>query len=160
VRKRSPETIKKDRARSVAWALKNLQLVRSRSRKWANNNIEKNRLRARNWHHSHPERAKKQADDFRKKNPTYVASASAKRRARQRKAPGRGITANEWREILAASLGICVYCNERRKLTLDHIDPLNGGGDHDIENAAAACSPCNISKSDSSLLLWLARRVA
>lgn len=76
-------------------------------------------------------------------------------------APGRGVSVEQWRDIRAASLGVCPYCTQRvSRLSMDHVVPLAGGGAHDIENVVAACGPCNKSKRDVPLLVWLAQRVA
>lgn len=51
----------------------------------------------------------------------------------------------------------CSYCGCR--LTLkdgpDHIEPFVNGGSGSWENLTAACRPCNSSKADRPLLLWL-----
>jgi 5-methylcytosine-specific restriction endonuclease McrA len=60
--------------------------------------------------------------------------------------------------LLEQSYGLCVYCNERRTVTVDHIEPLRRGGQHDIDNIAPACKSCNSSKHDTPLLVWLAKR--
>lgn len=95
---------------------------------------------------------------WRKANPEKRAARSAVDKARRRGAPGKGITREEWQTILADSLGLCAYCNTRKKLTLDHIDPLAQGGLHEPENSAPACSRCNSCKHDRPLLVWLAIR--
>ena len=81
-----------------------------------------------------------------------------RRNARKRQAPGRGVTAQDWRRVLADSLGLCVYCNSRQVLTLDHIVPLFKGGAHDPDNIVAACPSCNYQKKDRQLVVWLAER--
>lgn len=91
-------------------------------------------------------------------NPERAKVNSARRKARKRNAPGAGVTWDDWKAILDASLGLCSYCGERAKLTMDHIDPLAGGGAHDPENIAAACKTCNCSKKKTPLLVWLARQ--
>lgn len=85
-------------------------------------------------------------------------AAATKRRARTMNAPGNGVTATQWRMVLGESLGICAYCNARRRLTMDHVNPLAVGGAHDVDNIAAACGRCNSSKGDATLVVWLARR--
>lgn len=95
-----------------------------------------------------------------KANAEPCAAHAATRRARKRAAPGRGISSAQRREIINAALGLCAYCNERRPLALDHIEPLVRGGAHDPENIAPACKSCNSAKGDSPLLVWLALRSA
>lgn len=96
--------------------------------------------------------------EWRRNNPEKKAAQAAVDKARRRGAPGKGINREEWQGIVAAALGLCAYCNQRRKLTLDHIDPLARGGLHEPENAAAACNECNTRKYDRPLVVWLALR--
>ena len=49
----------------------------------------------------------------------------------------------------------CSYCGDAGKIAIDHIDPLNGGGDGSWTNLTAACKKCNTSKRDKTLLGWL-----
>lgn len=57
-------------------------------------------------------------------------------------------TAEEVGEFLKRSMR-CLYCGRTdRKITLDHFMPIVKGGEHSIENFAAACKPCNSKKKD------------
>ncbi len=42
--------------------------------------------------------------------------------------------------------GICYLCGSTDRPTVDHLIPVDGGGDHDNHNLAIACLPCNSSK--------------
>jgi len=42
----------------------------------------------------------------------------------------------------------CQYCGARDDLTFDHLVPRSKGGQTTWENVVAACSPCNLRKSD------------
>lgn len=56
--------------------------------------------------------------------------------------------------------GLCAYCLAPAN-TIDHVVPAAMGGSNGIENIVPACGPCNFSKSDKPLLVWMAdRRVA
>jgi 5-methylcytosine-specific restriction endonuclease McrA len=82
-------------------------------------------------------------------------------RARGLDVPGDGVPTKNWLAIVAASLGLCAYCNARpAKLTMDHVEPIARGGWHDTSNVVAACDFCNKSKGTKSLLAWLAWRAA
>ena len=80
--------------------------------------------------------------------------------ARRAGAPGRGVTAAEWKDTLDAALGLCAYCAKPKRLTMDHIEPMSRGGAHEPENIVAACNECNASKCDRPLVLWLAQRAS
>lgn len=96
---------------------------------------------------------------WRQANGDKVAVALQRQRALKLDAPGRGVTVEEWQSVVADSLGLCAYCSECPKLTMDHIEPLNLGGAHDPENIAAICQRCNSSKRDKPLVLWLTLRI-
>ena len=51
--------------------------------------------------------------------------------------------------------GICVYCRQLRKMTVDHIVPRSKGGSNAYNNLVWACQPCNSQKSNISLDIWL-----
>jgi 5-methylcytosine-specific restriction endonuclease McrA len=121
----------------------NRERVSSRVRRHAAANRERVAAKARRYYEEHPDVGR---------------AGGARRYARKMSAPGRGVSAAEWRDVLDASLGLCAYCGERKALTLDHIDPLSRGGAHDPENLVAACRNCNSSKRQSPLLVWLVRR--
>jgi 5-methylcytosine-specific restriction endonuclease McrA len=170
--KNNPAKVRESRRQS--WE-RNRAAFNARARAWAAANPAKVRAKTKKWRKDHPEAYKKQYARWRRANPNSVSAASrkyiaankdarvilqAKRNARKRTAPGRGISRQDWRDIHSASLGLCSYCGRRVKLTLDHIDPLALGGEHDPDNAAAACKSCNSSKNGLRLIMWLALRRA
>lgn len=130
---------------SASWRQANIVRVRELAAISRAKNRDRNRALINRWRREHPE---------------HRATSNSRRRALVRKAPGAGVPRREWANVLADSLGLCAYCNERRPLTMDHIEPLALGGAHEVENVAAACRTCNGSKTDKPLLLWLAQRAA
>lgn len=144
------------RAHEAAYRIANKARLNARSAAWAKANPERMRALQDAYHRAHPEKAREWQAEWRRANPAASRAIGARRAARKRSAPGRGVTPPEWQGILDASLGLCAYCNERRPLTLDHIEPLAHGGANESENVAAACKSCNSSKCDTPLLLWLA----
>lgn len=148
----------KVRASGVKYYAKNGERLRAVHAKYRAANPEKVRERTAKYRAENPEKARAASARWKGANPDKRCAHKAKRRALKLNAPGRGVTAAQWRKILDGSLGICAYCNERRPLTMDHIEPLALGGEHDIDNITAACGPCNCSKCDTPLLLWLAKK--
>lgn len=132
-------------ARSLAWMS-------------ANNNKEKWLAARPAYRKANRERLLVGRRAWKEKNRGRLAACEQKRRARKKGALGGGVTPNQWQEVLVDSLGLCAYCSQSRRLTMDHIDPLSCGGTHDPENVAAVCLSCNSEKSDRPLLLWLAVR--
>jgi 5-methylcytosine-specific restriction endonuclease McrA len=76
-----------------------------------------------------------------------------RRRARKLDADGKA-----YAQLLAADP--CSYCDAPPgpDMAADHIVGLDAGGENVAENLTAACRPCNASKRDQPLLLWLAAR--
>lgn len=149
VRERGTRYVKANRAKVAAqqarWRLANLARADGNVAKWQRGNREK---------------LKEYRKEWERQNPDKMVAKWAARRARKVAAPGRGVTGNQWRQISVEALGLCAYCNNDCTPTLDHIEPLARGGEHDIDNAAAACGACNSSKGDTPLFLWLAKRAS
>lgn len=141
-------------------------------RAWALAHPEERRESRRKYYRAHKQRLREQflADPtnaekqravmvrYRQRHPQKIQELYNTRRARILNAPGRGVTSPQWQQIRTDSFGLCAYCNERRRLTPDHIEPLVRGGAHDTDNIAAVCLSCNLKKHDISLLVWLARK--
>jgi 5-methylcytosine-specific restriction endonuclease McrA len=49
----------------------------------------------------------------------------------------------------------CSYCGSREGIEIDHIVPLNSGGEHAVDNLTAACKSCNSGKCARSLLEYM-----
>jgi HNH endonuclease. len=147
---RHPEQMKAKRERRKekisAWQkadrLADPARYRERFRDWYENNIDYNRERQREWRAANPEALQAQAN---------------RRRARKLAAPGEGVTRQQWKDVVASYLGRCVYCGEPWT-EMDHVEPLSKGGAHDVLNVAPACSSCNASKNNITLVVWLARQ--
>ena len=131
---------------------------RAYSRSYAQAFPEKVRASQAAWYAKNRGRATATKLAWTRANPERHSATSMRTHTRKLNAPGRGVSAEQRQEILDGSLGLCVYCNKRKKLNLDHIEPLARGGAHDIENVVPACKSCNSSKCDTPLLLWLATR--
>ena len=95
---------------------------------------------------------------YKARHPAKISVSRGRRRARLKQ--GEGLSPVEWQTTLEEYGGRCAYCAERRKLELDHIEPLCKGGQHEAGNAAPACAECNNSKNGNQLIIWLALRAA
>jgi 5-methylcytosine-specific restriction endonuclease McrA len=129
---------------------------RSRDWYWENHELALENMAS--WRAENPEAMKLAVANWVQENPESARIRGAKRRALLLVAPGRGVTVAQWLQVLADAQGICAYCHEPGKLTMDHVVPLVLGGAHDIDNIAAACGPCNSSKRDALLSDWLPKR--
>ena len=81
------------------------------------------------------------------------------RRARIRAAGG-SFSLSEWLEKVALFAGCCIYCGERKPLTVDHNVPISRGGTNDISNILPACFSCNHQKNRKTAREYIAYRMA
>ncbi len=68
-------------------------------------------------------------------------------RARERGADG-SWSQKEWDTMCKLSNYSCACCGRKRKLTVDHVVPLKGGGCNCIHNIQPLCLSCNGAKSN------------
>ena len=79
-----------------------------------------------------------------------------KRRIKEQE-QGNGITTEQWRECMSFFDWKCAYSGEtltKDSRSLDHIKPLNRGGEHEIWNLVPMYKNYNSSKKDKDLLEW------
>jgi HNH endonuclease len=68
------------------------------------------------------------------------------------------ISRRQRRQILERDNHTCQYCGARDRLRIDHITPVIRGGRSYSNNLVTACDPCNASKGDKLLHVWLRLR--
>ena len=89
------------------------------------------------------------------KTPKYHAERDHRRRIKIRNInPSSNLSYAETFKIARPKLDYCVYCGSTEKLTIDHIIPINKGGNQDFKNLIRACKSCNASKNDSFFIDW------
>jgi 5-methylcytosine-specific restriction endonuclease McrA len=97
------------------------------------------------------------AQEWARANPARIVAHSKNRKARKREAPGNGVTALEWLEILERHNHRCAYCGmENTPLHQEHMTPLCRGGAHDPTNVVPACANCNFTKGRRTIEEWRA----
>lgn len=52
----------------------------------------------------------------------------------------------KWRALCAHYGGVCIACNRKRPLFIDHIIPTSKGGSDDMHNLQPLCQSCNSKK--------------
>jgi 5-methylcytosine-specific restriction endonuclease McrA len=85
------------------------------------------------------------------------ARAIAKRGARMLGA-GSDYSASDIAALKALYAGLCAYCCGPSEV-IDHVHPIARGGPNRLANLVPACRFCNQSKSDTPLLVWMARHI-
>ncbi len=79
------------------------------------------------------------------------------RRRLKEKNQGNGITPEQWLECMKYFNFKCAYSGETLKdntRSIDHIKPLNQGGEHEVWNLVPMDKGLNSSKNDNNLLEW------
>lgn len=72
----------------------------------------------------------------------------------------------EFQTSLDDERDFCPYCGikfsdvipdkfTQKQINLDHMDPLDKGGEHSIRNVTYCCAPCNIKKRKRSFVDWM-----
>jgi 5-methylcytosine-specific restriction endonuclease McrA len=156
----NPEKVRRKHRRNPARA-------RARMARWRKNNRDRALAASRRayeqqreWRARNPERSREHGRRYALANPDMGRACVLRRRSRVAGVGGAGMTATQWREMRASYCGVCAYCGRRSRLTADHVVPISQGGPHDVGNIAPACRPCNSSKNDTPLIVWLAKRAA
>ena len=82
---------------------------------------------------------------------------SYQRRRIKEEQQGRGVTKDQWREMMNFFDWKCAYSGEtltKDTRSIDHIVPLNSGGDNMIWNCVPMTRNLNSSKQDKDMLEW------
>ena len=132
------------------WVEQHYDEVLLRNKVWRQNNIEKvHQITLKN-----KKKNKKAYKIYNKKwsqeNPNKIAVYNHKRRMG---VMGGDLTEKEWVKIKERFEFRCAICNELKKLTLDHIIPINKGGKHTKKNIQPLCQSCNSRKKDKIIIL-------
>jgi len=138
-----------DKERLRVYYEEHTALAKRRATEWRLSHPERRRRNNRRWAHRNPDKAAASAARYRQDHPREYAVYAQKRRARKREAEG-GFSGSEWKELCRAVGERCVACGERRRLTIDHIEPLSIGGTNSIENIQPLCGRCNSAKGTNS----------
>lgn len=124
----------------------NKEKVNAAYREYLKNNKEKENLRHKIYRLLNLEKVKGKEKKYYKNNPEKIRAKSMKRHAAKRGAGGRGVTAEQWIDIVNKYDGKCLCCGIYKKMTMDHVIPLIKGGDHDVNNIQPLCQSCNSKK--------------
>jgi 5-methylcytosine-specific restriction endonuclease McrA len=122
------------RERAARWRAANPDRVQANNRRSYAENVE---------HHLAYRR------DYRAKNLDKVLADNRRRRAVEKGAQVRDLTAEQWLAIKELFGNCCAYCGRQmQRLTQDHVIPLTKGGNHTATNVVPACQSCNSRKGN------------
>lgn len=146
---------------AIEWQKANKDRVNQKNAEWRRNNTTASRQHQRRYRDTHKEQERAKWDRWKQENPEkYKATRAAsrsKRRAREANVVGT-VTSKEIKNLKTEYCKLCAYCLQPAT-TIDHIVPLNDGGQNVLDNLVPACRSCNSSKQDAPLLVWMLRRL-
>ena len=116
--------------------------------------IESRRLSSQKYAKNHREIKNAYQRKWRKANPLKRANHENTYRGSRRHPDA--ISSAELERLRIEHGDRCCYCGNVRKLTVEHIVPLSKGGTHTGDNILFACRPCNSSKFNKDLIIWMA----
>jgi 5-methylcytosine-specific restriction endonuclease McrA len=150
------EHLENTRRAASKYYYKNREKLIEKNREWKKANPERIRIYAKVWRNINLEQTKQVHIKWRKAHPEKTRLYNRNRKARIRGATGDGWSAEQELQLIEDYNYCCAYCGKKQDtLTMDHIIPIVGGGKHEIENIVPACMPCNSSKNDTPLLVWM-----
>ena len=114
------------------------------------------------WYQNNREKRLEYWQEYRKSERGKQAIAAKRfndhnRRRLLKQNQGKGITAEQYKEVMSFFYWKCDYRGEKLKKdtrTLDHIIPLKQGGDHEIWNLVPMARSLNSSKCAKDMLEW------
>ena len=107
---------------------------------------DEQRASMRAYYMAHREESWAYTKEYQRTHPEVLKATQERRRAAKLRSPGT-VTSGQWRAICKAYGSRCAYCEEKTKLTMDHVIPLSKGGSHTPDNIVPACRSCNSAKS-------------
>lgn len=151
---RNPERRRKTRERLDRWKQENPERAREcarvRSAVW----VARNPLRAKE-----NQKRYRSSEEVKKKRRELARLPETKEARNKRKKFERSLLASlEWFTILNEFRFCCAYCGAEEPSTIDHIDPISGGGEHRIGNVVPCCRSCNSSKNARAFSVFAAER--
>lgn len=121
------------------------------------NNKEKRKEYGEQYYKNNKEEIKEHNKQWKKDNPEKVFNSHNKRRLKEEQ--GRGITKDQWIEMMEFFEWRCAYSGEylggnSNNRSIDHIVPLSNGGLNEIWNCVPMLKSYNSSKNTKNMLEW------
>src|ERR1019366_3922237 len=109
---------------------------------WRKTFPEKHKEQQAKYRKAHPERDRAKSLRWAKNNPEKHNAKHHRRRTALSGAGG-SYTKTEWLDLCKKYDYRCLCCNRRRKLTADHVIPVDKDGTSNIDNIQPLCMSCN-----------------
>ena len=140
------------------WCQDNKEHRKEYKKQWRQDNKECNKEYRKQYYQDNKERRQEYNKEYSKTPQGQVIKFNAQCRRRSKEAAlGNGITVEQWQECMQFFGWKCAYSGKPLKegnRSLDHITPLNSGGENEIWNLVPMYINYNSSKSDKGMLEW------
>lgn len=101
--------------------------------------------RRRRWLEANADEQKRKQSERYQENKQVYAAYRANQRAKDKGCYGILIR-SDWEYLITLCAGKCLSCESEEYLTLDHINPLDAGGENLIGNVQPLCLRCHMKK--------------
>ena len=138
----------------------NKEKIAEYHKQWYQDNKEKEFERVKQWQEANRDKVAEKSKRYRQTPQGQVAAFNCQQRRRAKEEQqGDGITKDQWLDMMYFFDWKCAYSGKyiggnSFNRTLDHIVPLNSGGDHEIWNLVPMTKSLNSSKQDKEMLSW------
>ena len=143
---------------SKEWYKNNAERKNEYQKEWRKNNTEHIKEQKKEYYKNNAEHRKEYDKEYRKTPQGQAVAFNARQRRRSKEATlGNGITKEQWRECMQFFGWKCAYSGKplnKGNRSLDHITPLNLGGENEIWNLVPMYINYNSSKNDKEMLEW------
>ena len=112
--------------------------------RYKNGGKEKDKL----WRAKNKDKVKKYRSKYKKSAIGLFKACEYQHKRREWGKTGRGLTLDEWQDIIKKYNFRCAICKKKTKLEQDHIIPLSKHGKHDKDNIQPLCRRCNALKGN------------
>ena len=142
------------------WREDNKEYTKNYNKDYNIKHKEERREYNKNYYEKHKEEIKYNNNEYKKNNPHVYFNINNKRRQREEN-QGRGITKEQWKEMIDFFNWTCAYSGEylgendnENIRTIDHIVPLDNNGENEPWNCVPMVRSYNTSKYTNNMLEW------
>ena len=164
LRSRCKECVKQYRENNKDKIREYKKIHRNEIREYQKEYRENNKDKIKEYNEEYKDKIKEYQKEYQKeyrqseKGKLSAFNSSNKRRLRE-KNQGNGLTKEQWLEMMKFFNWTCAYSGEciggnSKKRSIDHIIPLNKGGEHEVWNCVPMLRSLNSSKRDKDMLSW------
>ena len=149
------ELLEKQKEYQKQYYEENKEKMNEQSRQYYEENKEERLEYQKQYYEEHKEEIKEYQKQYNINNP-YISFNSHNKRRQLEENQGRGITKEQWYEMMCFFDWRCAYSGEKlnENRTIDHIIPLSKGGENEIWNCVPMFRNYNISKKDKDMIEW------